>query len=197
LVSTCPFGIPSAVMDANDLMLPFAYVRAEQKDHGLKKQTEGVVEAGSHAFLVDYHIGDSYVGIAKEVLEAKDVTVNQVVTEDISSILRPADVRGRHILQVEDLVSTGGSCVKEIDAYRKAGATVSHCLSIFSYQLDKALGDFRDAGVMLLPALTYPVLLEEAVAAGYVPGDSRAALDEWRAAPFEWGENHRHPPVKK
>jgi orotate phosphoribosyltransferase len=197
VVSTCPFTIPSAVMDANRTKRPFAYVRTKKKEHGLKKQIEGIVEKGQNVFLVDYHAGDSYLDIAKQALEDEGAYLNGIFVRNISRMLRPADVSGKRLLQIEDLVSTGGSCIKEIDAYRQKGATVDDCFAIFSYQLDRAMGQFRDAGVDLSALLTYDVLLEEAVKEGFVKEESIAALQEWRADPFAWGGNHGYPPKEK
>ncbi|MBN1544447.1 hypothetical protein JW898_03215 [Candidatus Woesearchaeota archaeon] len=197
IASTCPFAIPVAVYDANQTNLPFAYVRSEKKDHGTKEQVEGIVADGQRAFLIDYHSGEGYFGVASAALAERGVKVNSAWSDDISDLVRPADVSGKRIVQVEDLVSTGGSCVKEIQRYREMGADVTNCLAIFSYGLDAALAGFRDAGVELMPALTYDLLIKTAVDRGYVPKASMDALDEWRADPFSWGERQGYPPKRK
>jgi orotate phosphoribosyltransferase len=197
VVSTCPFAIIPAVMDANNADKSFAYVRQEQKDHGLQQQIEGIVREGQRAFLIDYHRGNGYADIAKAALEQKGVIVNSSFSEDISDILRPADVTGKTVVQVEDLISTGTSYLKEIEVLRNKGAVVACCAAIFSYLLPEALEKAEKAGVVILPALTYPVLLGEARSRGVVDKDSMAALNDWMQAPFEWGERHGFPPKKK
>ena len=52
-------------------------------------------------------------------------------------------------------------------------------------------------GVPLYSGLTYSILLEQAIESGSITEDNRRDLAEWRDAPFEWGANHNHPPVKK
>lgn len=197
VVSTCPFGIPGGVFTGNSAELPFAYVRAEKKDHGMKKAVEGILHPGERVLLLDYHMGDGYFDIAKQVLEEAGVEVSGAFSRDVSDLLVPADVSGKKILQVEDLISTGGSCVKEVVAYRDMGAEVTDVVAIFSYMLDAAQEKFSNAGLAVHPGFTYPVLLEEAVASDYIPQDSKAVLDEWRSAPFDWGEKNGYPAVKK
>lgn len=197
VVSTSPFAIPSAVLTANRMNLPFAYVRTKKKGHGLLKQIEGMTFSGQSALLIDYHMGESYVDVAKQALEEEGLDISLTVSQDISDLVVPASVKGTRIAQVEDLISTGGSCIKEIEAYRQMGATVDDCFAIFSYQLDKSAELFAMAEVNVHPALVYAVLIEQALKAGYVPGDSKAALDEWRQDIFNWGEKHGFPPEKK
>jgi orotate phosphoribosyltransferase len=198
VVSTCPFAIPPAVLAANNHRLPFAYVRAEKKDHGKKQQVEGIVKEGQKALLVDYSLNnESYYGIAAQAMEDLGLKISCFNMEDITSRLKPADIRGKSIVQIEDLVSTGGSSVKEIETYRQLGARASHCIAIFSYQLEKALDIFRNADVSLSSVLTYDVLLEQALSKGKISADDNKVLAEWRTDPFNWGERHGFPPKKK
>lgn len=197
ITSTCPFGIAPAVMDANLAELPFAYVREKKKDHGLGKQIEGIVDKGQNAVLIDLYRGASYLEDAKAALENEGVNILACFTKDISDLMKEIDVSGKTIVQVEDLVSTAGSCVKEIESYEHMGADVLTCISIFSYGLDKALQQFKDARISLQPLLEYPDLISVALERGVIPDDSRKALEDWRADPFNWGERHGYPPVKK
>ncbi|MDZ7797446.1 MAG: hypothetical protein U5N56_10565 [Candidatus Marinimicrobia bacterium] len=56
----------------------------------------------------------------------------------IEGIKHPDMIRGKHVLMIEDLISTGKSSVEAIETVRSAGAKVNCCLSIFSYGFDKA-----------------------------------------------------------
>jgi len=46
-------GISQGVLVAQDLGLPFAYVRSEEKKHGLSNQIEGVVQSGQSVIVVE------------------------------------------------------------------------------------------------------------------------------------------------
>ena len=46
-------GIAQGVLVAQDLGLPFAYVRSEEKKHGLTNQIEGVVQSGQSVVVVE------------------------------------------------------------------------------------------------------------------------------------------------
>jgi orotate phosphoribosyltransferase len=202
VVSTCPFAIPPAVQAANAENLPFAYVREKPKKHGMKKQVEGVVVPSQQAVLMDYHIEDNYTDVAMDVLREEGADVNAVISRCLdfnsSHILRQPEISGKSIVQIEDLVSTGGSCIKEVQAYRENGAVVTDCLAIFNYQLAKAQEQFSDAGIRLSAQLTYSILLEEALRSGFVPEESIAALREWRDKdPFSWGADHGYPPPER
>ncbi|MBE0640203.1 MAG: orotate phosphoribosyltransferase [Bacteroidales bacterium] len=46
-------GIPHGVLVAQDLGLPFAYVRTSKKEHGLTNQIEGVIESGQSVVMIE------------------------------------------------------------------------------------------------------------------------------------------------
>ena len=88
---------------------------------------------------------------------------------------------GRRVVVVEDLITTGGSSLATADALAAHGASVTCCLAIFSYELERAARAFAERGIQLVPLTTLRVLLEEAVAGNYIqPADVQAVL-EWSA----------------
>ncbi len=46
-------GIPQGVLVAQDLGLPFCYVRSEAKSHGLNNQVEGIVPQGASVVVIE------------------------------------------------------------------------------------------------------------------------------------------------
>lgn len=46
-------AIAAGVLVAQDLGLPFVYIRSEKKDHGLSNQIEGVVESGQSVVVIE------------------------------------------------------------------------------------------------------------------------------------------------
>lgn len=63
----------------------------------------------------------------------------------IEGLIKP----GQKVVVIEDLISTGGSSLKAALAVREAGAEPLAVLAIFSYQLDKAVSAFAEAGIPL------------------------------------------------
>lgn len=53
IVGVATGGIPQGALVAQELELPFAYVRSSKKDHGLTNQVEGEVSPGQKAVIVE------------------------------------------------------------------------------------------------------------------------------------------------
>jgi orotate phosphoribosyltransferase len=94
---------------------------------------------------------------------------------------------GQRVLVIEDLISTGGSCLAAVDALRDAGAEVVGVLAIFQYGFDKAKVAFANKGVDFQTLTNYDALVQEAVRTGYVSQDDLQTLSEWRENPDGWG----------
>ena len=95
---------------------------------------------------------------------------------------------GSRVMVVEDLVSTGLSSLKAVDAIRNAGCQVVGMAASFTYGFPVAQDAFEKAGVKLVTLTDYPALLNAAVESGYIKADSLPTLEEWRKNPSEWGK---------
>ncbi len=199
VASTCPWAIPFGVTLANERQVPFVYVRQKKKAHGLKQQIEGITNRGQTAVLINYHRGDDYADKAVEALGEQGVIVKELISENISDIVRPSDINGKKVPYIEDLISTGESSAKEVKAARDHGAICNNCLSIFSYELDKAAEAFGslDPECKAESSLTYNMLLDFAKKTGYLNNEQVEVLQNWRADPFNWGEKHGFPMDEK
>ncbi len=93
---------------------------------------------------------------------------------------------GSKVVVVEDLVSTGGSSLKAVDAIRNAGCEVVGMTSIFSYEFPLAVKRFHEADVRLIPLSTYSKMLEVALEAHYLNEKDLDTLREWRKDPANW-----------
>ena len=130
---------PGAIV-ADLLGLPFVYVRATPKGHGLENLIEG------------------------------DLRPNQKV------------------IVIEDLVSTGLSSLKAVEAIRKNGAVVLGMLSIFTYDFPIAAKNMKDANVELTSLSNYDAILEEALSTEYIDESELQTLQNWRKNPDTWGQ---------
>ena len=131
-------GIAHGVLVAQDLGLPFAYVRSSAKEHGLAKNIEGVVESG------------------------------------------------QSVIVIEDLISTGDSSLKAVNALKDAGANVKGIMAIFTYGFDVATENFKNANVDLFTLSNYQNLLNLAVAKRYITEEEEQTLREWNTSPSTW-----------
>lgn len=93
---------------------------------------------------------------------------------------------GAKVVVVEDLISTGGSSLKAVEALRAAGCEVLGMVAIFTYGFPTAAANFEKAGVELDTLSNYNTLLELAVEQNYIHADELATLREWRQSPDTW-----------
>ncbi|MDP4277336.1 MAG: orotate phosphoribosyltransferase [Bacteroidota bacterium] len=131
-------AIAQGAMVAEELGLPFVYVRSSPKDHGLENLIEGD--------------------------------------------LKP----GMKVVVIEDLISTGASSLKAVEAIRADGNDVIGMLAIFTYGFPVAEEAFKKAHVELTTLSDYESVLELALATNYIEESELDALKDWRKSPETW-----------
>jgi len=131
-------GIAQGALVAQELGLPFIYVRSEAKAHGMGNQIEGYYE------------------------------------------------EGQKVVVIEDLISTGGSSLKAIDALREAKLDVRGLIAIFTYGFDVAHSNFAEAECPYMTLTDYPTMLKSALKNSLISKDELKSLEEWRSNPKEW-----------
>ncbi len=94
---------------------------------------------------------------------------------------------GHKVVVIEDLISTGGSSLKSVDALRESGIEVVGMVAIFTYGFEIADKNFADKGVKLITLGHYDSLIDQAIAQEYISADSLESLKEWRKNPEKWG----------
>lgn len=131
-------AIAHGVLVAEKMGLPFVYVRASAKKHGMENLVEG---------------------------ELKE---------------------GQKVVVIEDLISTGGSSLKAVEALREKNCKVLGLLAIFTYAFDVSEQNFQDANVKLDTLCNYHQLMGPAVDMNYIKEDELNTLKEWRKDPSVW-----------
>ncbi|MCL1607167.1 MULTISPECIES: orotate phosphoribosyltransferase [Mediterranea] len=131
-------AIPQGALVADELNLPFVYVRSKPKDHGLENLIEGE--------------------------------------------LRP----GMKVVVIEDLVSTGGSSLKAVEALRQNGCEVIGMVASFTYGFQVAVEAFKAANVKLLTLTNYEAVLKVALDTEYIAEEDIEVLQAWRKDPANW-----------
>lgn len=128
-------AIAQGAMVADELNMPFCYVRSKAKDHGMGNLIEGELPAGSK------------------------------------------------VVVIEDLISTGGSSLKAVEALRQAGYEVVGMVASYTYGFPVAAKAFADANVELQTLTDYEHVVEQALATGYIAESDVELLHEWRKDP--------------
>ncbi|MFL5765702.1 MAG: orotate phosphoribosyltransferase [Bacteroidia bacterium] len=133
-------GIAQGALIAQEMGLPFVYVRSEAKKHGLTNMIEGIVE------------------------------------------------QGQSVVVIEDLISTGGSSLKAVEALREAGCDVKGMAAIFTYGFETAVANFKKAKCELVTLSNYDTMIEQALQSDYISEKDMSSLKAWRENPAEWGK---------
>jgi orotate phosphoribosyltransferase len=100
----------------------------------------------------------------------------------IEGDLRPK----QKVVVIEDLISTGGSSLKAVEAIRNDGSEVLGMVAIFTYGFPVAEQKFKAAKVKLTTLCNYEAVLAEALATNYITVDDMETLHEWRKNPSTW-----------
>ena len=99
-------------------------------------------------------------------------------------------VDGHKVVLIEDLISTGGSSIKCVEALRHEDAEVLEVLALFSYGLPQAEEAFRAAAVPLRVLATFEDLSARALDKGLLTPEDRASLADWRLDTVAWSRRH-------
>lgn len=94
--------------------------------------------------------------------------------------------KGQKVVLVEDLISTGGSSLKVVDALREVGIEVVGMVAIFTYGFEIAENNFAQKQVDCAVLSNYGYLMDAAVSDGYITESQVSELSEWRKAPERW-----------
>lgn len=102
----------------------------------------------------------------------------------IEGELRP----GMKVVVIEDLISTGGSSLKAVEAIRKNACEVIGMVASYTYGFPVAKKAFKEAGVKLVTLTDYEHVVAEALETGYIADDEVELLHEWRKDPANWNK---------
>ena len=92
---------------------------------------------------------------------------------------------GQKVVVVEDLISTGGSCIEVVEALREAGAEVLGVVSIFTYGMQKGLDRMAAANVINYSLSNFDAVCEVAAEEGKIKEEDISRLKKFRANPSD------------
>ena len=92
---------------------------------------------------------------------------------------------GQKVVVVEDLISTGGSCIEVVEALREAGADVLGVVSIFTYGLQKGIDRMAAAHITHYSLSNFDAVCEVAAQEGQIRPEDIARLKRFRENPSD------------
>ena len=95
---------------------------------------------------------------------------------------------GMKVVVVEDLISTGGSSLKAVEAIRNNACEVIGMVASYTYGFPVAKKAFKDAQIKLVTLTDYEHVVDEALKTGYIGDSDVEVLHEWRKDPAHWDE---------
>ena len=95
---------------------------------------------------------------------------------------------GMKVVVIEDLISTGGSSLKAVEALRAHGCEVIGMVASYTYGFPVAEEAFKAAQVELTTPTDYEAVVAVALETGSLQPEPVGMLHNWRQAPSEWGK---------
>ncbi len=92
---------------------------------------------------------------------------------------------GQKVVVVEDLISTGGSCIEVVNVLREAGAEVLGIVSIFTYGMQKGLDRLAAAEVKNVSLTNFDVIAQVAADEKYIKSEDVSRLIQFRNNPSD------------
>lgn len=174
-------GIKSPIYCDNRLTLSAPAVR-DQIENGLAELVR------SHFPECEMLMGTSTAGIAHAAITATIMNLPMgYVRSSAKDHGRANRIEGKmepgtKVVVVEDLISTGGSCIEVVEALREAGAEVLGIVSIFTYGLKKGIEKIEAAKTVNYSLSNLDALVEVAAEEGYITPEQKDTVLNFRAA---------------
>jgi len=107
-------------------------------------------------------------------------------THGMANLIEGRIMEGKNVVVIEDLISTGGSSIKAVEAIRKAKMNVLGLGAIFTYGFQQADDNLSDAGISSFTLSDYHALLNVALQEDAISHSELDSLNEWRVNPSNW-----------
>lgn len=107
-----------------------------------------------------------------------------------------ANLDGKKVIVIEDLISTGGSSFAAVEACREVGAEVVCVIAIFTYEFEKAKEKFEKGNCELVTLSEFSTLVDVALEIECISEEELDIILEWNKDPSGWGPKHGFPNAK-
>jgi len=105
-------------------------------------------------------------------------------------LIEGGNIKGKKVVVIEDLVSTGGSSMNAVEACREAGANVIAMVAIFTYEFEKAKKKFKEDKCKAIFLTDFTTLTKVAAENNFIEKENLELVQEWNKSPAEWGPKH-------
>ena len=92
---------------------------------------------------------------------------------------------GQKVVVVEDLISTGGSCIDTVNVLREAGAEVLGVISIMTYGMKKGIDRMAAADIEWVSLTNFDEVITAAAENGYISAEDIDRLKAFRDDPSD------------
>ncbi len=92
---------------------------------------------------------------------------------------------GQKVVVVEDLISTGGSCIDTVNVLREAGAEVLGVISIMTYGMKKGIDRMAEADIEWVSLTNFDEVIAAAAENGYISQGDISRLKAFRDNPSD------------
>ena len=92
---------------------------------------------------------------------------------------------GQKVVVVEDLISTGGSCIETVNVLREAGADVLGVISIMTYGMKKGIDRMKDAGIKWTSLTDFDTVIGVAAEKSLIDNEHIERLKKFRDNPSD------------
>ncbi len=178
-------GWKSPIYCDNRITLSYPVIRAEIKDQ--------FVQLVKNEFKdVELIAGVATGAIAHGVLVAEALNLPFVYVRStpkghgMQNLIEGEIKENQRTVVIEDLVSTGNSSLKAVDALRQANCNVLGMCAIFSYNFDRAQSNFKEKECSLYTLTDYNTLIKLAADSGCIKNSDVDMLTKWSQAPDKW-----------
>ena len=94
--------------------------------------------------------------------------------------------KGKKVMVIEDLISTGKSSIGAIKALKSHGLNVIGMIAIFTYEFNVSKENLNNEGIKVKTLSNYSILLRIAKKTKYISEIEFKMLEKWNANPSAW-----------
>jgi orotate phosphoribosyltransferase len=141
---------------------------------------------------VDVIAGVATGGIAQAALIAQEMELPLIYVRSstkghgLQNMVEGAVQAGQRVVVIEDLISTGMSSLRAVEALREKGCQVAGMVAIFSYGFETAANNFKKYSCPLYTLSDYNSMIDVAAEEGYINAEDINSLKSWREDPANW-----------